>query len=196
MCASSLKKIAHSVQVLLHHLYTLFLRFLLSLQVLLLEGRKEENSIYRWCNRTWTRCTILWRFFSLKVSCTFLMKYLDHFHANFPNKLSIQNVRSGISHIIHFQCDFYRLKYFILLSKMILWVSESRPDVSIPPSVIVLGMAGSGKTSFVQVNAEKMKKKWCIWLFQRLTTHLHANKTPPYVINLDPACNKVCTSSK
>lgn len=42
---------------------------------------------------------------------------------------------------------------------MILWVSESRPDVSIPPSVIVLGMAGSGKTSFVQVNAEKMKKK-------------------------------------
>ena len=47
MCASSLKKIAHSVQVLLHHLYTLFLRFLLSLQVLLLEGRKEENSIYR-----------------------------------------------------------------------------------------------------------------------------------------------------
>ncbi|PAV89625.1 hypothetical protein WR25_16670 [Diploscapter pachys] len=53
--------------------------------------------------------------------------------------------------------------------------TESRPDVSIPPSVIVLGMAGSGKTSFVQ----------------RLTAHLHANKTPPYVINLDPACNKV-----
>ncbi|KIH47861.1 hypothetical protein ANCDUO_22074, partial [Ancylostoma duodenale] len=26
----------------------------------------------------------------------------------------------------------------------------SQPDVSIPPSILVLGMAGSGKTSFVQ----------------------------------------------
>ena len=28
-------------------------------------------------------------------------------------------------------------------------------------------------------------------LFQRLTAHLHARKTPPYVINLDPAVNEV-----
>uniref|UniRef100_A0A0K0DN34 GPN-loop GTPase n=1 Tax=Angiostrongylus cantonensis TaxID=6313 RepID=A0A0K0DN34_ANGCA len=28
---------------------------------------------------------------------------------------------------------------------------RSEPDVSIPPSILVLGMAGSGKTSFVQV---------------------------------------------
>lgn len=40
-----------------------------------------------------------------------------------------------------------------------------------PTCIVVLGMAGSGKTSFVQ----------------RLTAHLHAKKTPPYVINLDPA---------
>ncbi|CAJ0964011.1 unnamed protein product, partial [Mesorhabditis belari] len=51
----------------------------------------------------------------------------------------------------------------------------SGPDASLPPAVIVLGMAGSGKTSFVQ----------------RLTSHLHAKGTPPYVVNLDPAVHKL-----
>ncbi|KAJ7426236.1 GPN-loop GTPase 1 [Willisornis vidua] len=37
--------------------------------------------------------------------------------------------------------------------------------------VLVLGMAGSGKTTFVQ----------------RLAAHLHGQRCPPYVINLDPA---------
>lgn len=41
--------------------------------------------------------------------------------------------------------------------------------------LIVLGMAGSGKTTFVQ----------------RLTAHLHYKKSPPYVINLDPAVHEV-----
>ncbi|KAF8366986.1 gop-2 [Pristionchus pacificus] len=49
--------------------------------------------------------------------------------------------------------------------------SSDGPNPDLAPSVIVLGMAGSGKTSFVQ----------------RLTAHLHAKKTPPYVVNLDPA---------
>lgn len=44
-----------------------------------------------------------------------------------------------------------------------------------PPTVICIGMAGSGKTTFVQ----------------RLNSHLHSKKTPPYVINLDPAVLKV-----
>ncbi|XP_041792813.1 GPN-loop GTPase 1 [Chelmon rostratus] len=44
-----------------------------------------------------------------------------------------------------------------------------------PVCLIVLGMAGSGKTTFVQ----------------RLTAHLHSVKTPPYVINLDPAVHEV-----
>ncbi|KAI0226991.1 GPN-loop GTPase 1 [Lamellibrachia satsuma] len=44
-----------------------------------------------------------------------------------------------------------------------------------PICVIVLGMAGSGKTTFVQ----------------RITAHLHTHKTPPYVINLDPAVLEV-----
>ncbi|AMD21569.1 HFL287Wp [Eremothecium sinecaudum] len=38
-------------------------------------------------------------------------------------------------------------------------------------TVICIGMAGSGKTTFMQ----------------RLNTHLHTAKEPPYVINLDPA---------
>jgi len=44
-----------------------------------------------------------------------------------------------------------------------------------PTCVIVLGMAGSGKTTFVQ----------------RLVSHLHSKKRPPYVVNLDPACAEV-----
>ncbi|XP_036398532.1 GPN-loop GTPase 1 [Megalops cyprinoides] len=44
-----------------------------------------------------------------------------------------------------------------------------------PVCLIVLGMAGSGKTTFVQ----------------RLTAHLHMKKNPPYVINLDPAVHEV-----
>lgn len=44
-----------------------------------------------------------------------------------------------------------------------------------PATIICIGMAGSGKTTFVQ----------------RLNSHLHQKKTPPYVINLDPAVLKV-----
>ncbi|KZV94422.1 hypothetical protein EXIGLDRAFT_737043 [Exidia glandulosa HHB12029] len=40
-----------------------------------------------------------------------------------------------------------------------------------PTVIITIGMAGSGKTTFVQ----------------RLNSHLHASGTPPYIINLDPA---------
>lgn len=42
-------------------------------------------------------------------------------------------------------------------------------------TVICIGMAGSGKTTFMQ----------------RLNSHLHAKKEAPYVINLDPAVLKV-----
>jgi polynucleotide 5'-kinase involved in rRNA processing len=42
-----------------------------------------------------------------------------------------------------------------------------------PVCLIVLGMAGSGKTSLVQ----------------RLTSDLNILNKPPYVINLDPACH-------
>ncbi|KAJ1672916.1 GPN-loop GTPase 1, partial [Spiromyces aspiralis] len=44
-----------------------------------------------------------------------------------------------------------------------------------PTVIITIGMAGSGKTTFLQ----------------RLNAHLHAKKNPPYVINLDPAVAKV-----
>jgi len=44
-----------------------------------------------------------------------------------------------------------------------------------PVCLIVLGMAGSGKTTFVQ----------------QLVSKLYTKKTPPYVINLDPACREV-----
>ncbi|KAI9029539.1 GPN-loop GTPase [Phycomyces nitens] len=40
-----------------------------------------------------------------------------------------------------------------------------------PPVILCIGMAGSGKTTFMQ----------------RINAHLHAKKTPPYVVNLDPA---------
>lgn len=44
-----------------------------------------------------------------------------------------------------------------------------------PATIICIGMAGSGKTTFMQ----------------RLNAHLHSKKTPPYVINLDPAVLKI-----
>merc|ERR1712029_673937 len=53
---------------------------------------------------------------------------------------------------------------------------DDQSDIANSPTcVIVLGMAGSGKTTFVQ----------------RLVSHLHTAKKPPYVVNLDPACAEV-----
>ena len=44
-----------------------------------------------------------------------------------------------------------------------------------PVCLIILGMAGSGKTTFVQ----------------RLTSHLYGQNRRPYTVNLDPACLEV-----
>jgi GTPase SAR1 family protein len=44
-----------------------------------------------------------------------------------------------------------------------------------PVSIVVIGMAGSGKTTFMQ----------------RINSYLHQHRDPPYVINLDPAVYKV-----
>lgn len=53
---------------------------------------------------------------------------------------------------------------------------EIKPKPKMAPATIIcIGMAGSGKTTFMQ----------------RLNSHLHTKKTPPYVINLDPAVLKV-----
>lgn len=59
-------------------------------------------------------------------------------------------------------------------------IAGSLSDVKLAPTekpvcIIVLGMAGSGKTTFVQ----------------RITSYLHSKAQPPYVINLDPACHEV-----
>ncbi|KAJ1834984.1 hypothetical protein LPJ63_001502 [Coemansia sp. RSA 2711] len=44
-----------------------------------------------------------------------------------------------------------------------------------PVNIIMIGMAGSGKTT----------------LMQRINAYLHERKTPPYVVNLDPAVSKL-----
>ncbi|OJD12009.1 hypothetical protein ACJ73_09420, partial [Blastomyces percursus] len=44
-----------------------------------------------------------------------------------------------------------------------------------PVAVVCVGMAGSGKTTFMQ----------------RINSHLHAKHKPPYVLNLDPAVHSV-----
>lgn len=44
-----------------------------------------------------------------------------------------------------------------------------------PVSIVCVGMAGSGKTTFMQ----------------RINAHLHSQRTPPYVMNLDPAVRRV-----
>ncbi|ORZ05746.1 GPN-loop GTPase, partial [Lobosporangium transversale] len=52
-------------------------------------------------------------------------------------------------------------------------MSDNTPTQSAgrPPVILCIGMAGSGKTTFMQ----------------RLNAHLHAKKQPPYILNLDPA---------
>ncbi|GAO18692.1 uncharacterized protein UV8b_00051 [Ustilaginoidea virens] len=47
----------------------------------------------------------------------------------------------------------------------------SSGEASSPVAIVCVGMAGSGKTTFMQ----------------RINAHLHGKKQPPYVINLDPA---------
>ncbi|GAP91773.1 putative ATP binding protein [Rosellinia necatrix] len=49
--------------------------------------------------------------------------------------------------------------------------SAAAATASKPVAVVCVGMAGSGKTTFMQ----------------RINAHLHGKKDPPYVINLDPA---------
>ncbi|KAF2460827.1 hypothetical protein BDY21DRAFT_333541 [Lineolata rhizophorae] len=44
-----------------------------------------------------------------------------------------------------------------------------------PVTIVCIGMAGSGKTTFMQ----------------RLNSHLHSRRTAPYVLNLDPAVHSV-----
>ncbi|KUJ07950.1 putative GTPase npa3 [Mollisia scopiformis] len=53
--------------------------------------------------------------------------------------------------------------------------TSQAPSGSTPTAIVCVGMAGSGKTTFMQ----------------RINAHLHALKEPPYVINLDPAVRNV-----
>jgi GTPase SAR1 family protein len=48
-------------------------------------------------------------------------------------------------------------------------------EPKLPVCILVLGMAGSGKTTFIQ----------------RINAHLHSEQTPPYVVNLDPAVHEL-----
>ncbi|KAJ1908302.1 GPN-loop GTPase 1 [Tieghemiomyces parasiticus] len=48
-------------------------------------------------------------------------------------------------------------------------------DAKVPTVILTIGMAGSGKTTFLQ----------------RLNSHLRTQKHVPYVLNLDPAVNKL-----
>ncbi|KAJ2708192.1 hypothetical protein FB645_000038 [Coemansia sp. IMI 203386] len=48
-------------------------------------------------------------------------------------------------------------------------------ETTSPVNIIMIGMAGSGKTT----------------LMQRINAYLHEKKTPPYVLNLDPAVSKL-----
>ncbi|KAI5955998.1 hypothetical protein KGF57_003484 [Candida theae] len=53
--------------------------------------------------------------------------------------------------------------------------TDSSADAKPKPVIFCIGMAGSGKTTFMQ----------------RLNSHIHSKKQIPYVINLDPAVLKV-----
>ena len=52
---------------------------------------------------------------------------------------------------------------------------HTTPAQQAPVTIVCVGMAGSGKTTFMQ----------------RINSHLHSQSTPPYVLNLDPAVRRV-----
>ncbi|GAB7339069.1 hypothetical protein MBLNU457_5725t1 [Dothideomycetes sp. NU457] len=54
-------------------------------------------------------------------------------------------------------------------------MASSGATAQVPVSIVCVGMAGSGKTTFMQ----------------RINSYLHSKKTPPYVLNLDPAVRSV-----
>jgi len=54
-------------------------------------------------------------------------------------------------------------------------MASSGAAAQVPVSIVCVGMAGSGKTTFMQ----------------RINSYLHSKKTPPYVLNLDPAVRSV-----
>ena len=67
-----------------------------------------------------------------------------------------------------------------------------------PTCVKCLAMAGTGKTTFIQVLLVMSHTAFtCGYIVlmlithQRVTAHLHSVKSPPYVINLDPAVHHV-----
>ncbi|VDK51068.1 unnamed protein product [Anisakis simplex] len=70
-------------------------------------------------------------------------------------------------------CGYYSWRYSVNMAEAASSSTQIPSDSF--PCIIVLGMAGSGKSSFVQ----------------RLTARLHEKKSIPYVINLDPAVNTV-----
>ena len=53
--------------------------------------------------------------------------------------------------------------------------ASASAEATPPVCILVLGMAGSGKTTFIQ----------------RINAHLHSERTPPYVVNLDPAVHEL-----
>ncbi len=54
-------------------------------------------------------------------------------------------------------------------------LTKSTKETARPTCLIVIGMAGTGKTTFIRA----------------LNSFLHSKQQKPYVINLDPACHEV-----
>ena len=71
--------------------------------------------------------------------------------------------------------------------------SDAKGETANKPTCIVcLGMAGSGKTTFMQVSIlHLLIVGLCYFYFQRISAHLYSKNCPPYCINLDPAVNQV-----
>jgi GTPase SAR1 family protein len=90
-------------------------------------------------------------------------------------------VRAAINDVFRHNSKVHRSFHFssLLLPKSHTNTMESTPSALTgaqpPVTIVCVGMAGSGKTTFMQ----------------RINSHLHSKQTPPYVLNLDPAVRKV-----
>jgi GTPase SAR1 family protein len=60
---------------------------------------------------------------------------------------------------------------YLLLSLLAMASSSSDASTKNPVVIITIGMAGAGKSTFVQ----------------QINSYLHSKQRPPYILNLDPA---------
>jgi hypothetical protein len=74
---------------------------------------------------------------------------------------------------------------------MLSMASPQALQSSQPTAIVCVGMAGTSVSPLLRKTANGRPGSGKTTFMQRINAHLHAQKEPPYVINLDPAVRNV-----